>query len=261
MKQIDSPHNAIFKNLKALATNAKARREQNKVILEGIHLTHSYLLTGQLPVSCVVSRSAEDNWEVSTIITRCEQQGIPIVSVNDSQFEALSSVDNGVGVLLVIEQPVANTPEVLAESALLLDDVQDPGNVGTILRTAAAAGLTAVYCSPQTAALWSPKVLRAAMGAHFVLKTYENVDLSKVIESATVPIYATTLQAKKSIYEVDLSGEVAWIVGNEGQGVSTELLGKSVEQVIIPQNSEVESLNVAAATAVCVFEQRRQRTA
>lgn len=260
MKYISSSQNPIFKNLKALATSAKARREQNQVILEGIHLTHSYLLTGAMPVSCVISKSAEDNWEVSTIITRCEQQNIPLLQVNDSQFQMLSSVNNGIGVLLVIEQPAAIPPETLNESALLLDGVQDPGNVGTILRTAAAAGLKSVYCSPETAAAWSPKVLRAAMGAHFALTIYENINLNEVIKGATVPIYATTLQAKQTIYEVDLSRESAWIVGNEGQGVSAELLREPVEQVIIPQNSDVESLNVAAATAVCLFEQRRQQS-
>lgn len=258
MKQITSSQNPIYKNLKSLATNAKARREQGQTLLEGVHLVQSYLQTGTTPINCVVSESAQTNREVSSIIYICEEREIPLLHVTDQQFQALSSVDNGIGVLLVIEQPKTTTPAILDQSALLLDNVQDPGNVGTILRTAAAAGIKAVYCSPQTAAVWSPKVLRAGMGAHFALTVYENVELAEVIQAATVPVYATTLQATQTIYEVDLSGPAAWIVGNEGQGVSSALLDLKVEQVIIPQNPDVESLNVAAATAICLFEQRRQ---
>lgn len=260
MKQINSAHNPLFKNLKALASSSKARREQNQTILEGIHLAYSYLRTGELPVLCVVARSAEDNFEVAAIVARCESLDVDVLVVSDQQFSAVSLVNNGIGLLLVVKQPESVKVEVLGQSSVLLDSVQDPGNVGTILRTAAAAGIEAVYCSAETAAIWSPKVLRAGMGAHFALKIYENVDLAEVIKTATVPVYATTLQAKQSIYDTDLTKAVAWIVGNEGQGVSRELLSLEVEQVIIPQNSEVESLNVAAATAVCLFEQYRQRS-
>ena len=258
MKEISSPQNPIFKSLKALATSAKVRREQGQTIIEGIHLVQSYLQTGATPVSCVVGESAKKNREVSAIIYKCEEEDIPLLFVTDSQFQALSSVDNGVGLLLVIDQPNEAAPATLSQSALLLDDVQDPGNVGAILRTAAAAGLKAIYCSPQTASVWSPKVLRAGMGAHFNLSIYENVDLAELIEKAGVPVYATSLQATNTIYEQDLSGAGAWIVGNEGQGVSDSLMSLNVHKVIIPQSEGVESLNVAAATAVCLFEHRRQ---
>lgn len=258
MKHISSAQNPIYKNLKALAASAKVRREQNQTILEGVHLADSYLQTNAEPLNCVMSQSAQENPEVSVLVSRCEALNVPVLLLSDQQFRTLSSVDNGVGLLLVIEQPSVDTPAVLDQSAALLDSVQDPGNVGAILRTAAAAGLTTVYCSPQTAAIWSPKVLRAGMGAHFALTIHENVDLATVVSAATIPVYATTLQATQSIYEVDLSGPAAWIVGNEGQGVSATLLNANVQQVIIPQNPKVESLNVAAATAVCLFEQQRQ---
>lgn len=260
MKHISSAQNPVYKQLKALATSAKARREQHTTILEGIHLADSFLQTGALPTMCAVSETALTNSEVAAVITAIEQHSdIEIIQLSNQQFRALSSVDNGIGLLLVIEQPVLTAPEVLSESALLLDNVQDPGNVGTILRTAAAANITTVYCSPGTAAIWSPKVLRAGMGAHFALTIYENVNLATLAAQAKVPVYATTLQARQTIYDVDLSEPAAWIVGNEGQGVSSALLTNSVTQVIIPQNLQVESLNVAAATAVCLFEQRRQR--
>jgi len=261
MKYINSPQNPVFKNLKALATSSKFRREQSQTIIEGIHLAASYLQSGKLPVTCVVSQLAIDNKEVAEIISTCETSEVNILAVSDQQFRAISSVENGVGLLFVVTIPKADAVPVLNASALLLDGVQDPGNVGAILRVAAAAGAENVYCSPETAAIWSPKVLRAGMGAHFVLNIYENVSLTDVIAAAEIPVYATTLQAKQSIYDVSLNQPVAWIVGNEGQGVSAELLKLSVEQVIIPQNFDVESLNVATATAVCLFEQRRQSLA
>ena len=258
MKHISSSQNPIYKNLKALTTSAKTRREENQTILEGIHLADSYLQSGATPLNCVVSESTYGNEEVAAIIARCEELDSQVLLVTDPQFKALSGVDNGIGVLLVIEQPKASTISPIQQSSLLIDGVQDPGNVGAMLRTAAAAGVTTIYASPQTASIWSPRVLRAAMGAHFGLTIYENVDLATAISQATIPVYATTLQATKSLYELDLKGSAAWIFGNEGQGVSEDLIRANVEQVIIPQNTEVESLNVAAATAVCLFEQRRQ---
>lgn len=259
MKQISSPQNPIFKNLKALATSAKARREEGLVLLEGIHLADSFLQTGALPVNCVVSESSQQNAEVTAIVEKCEQNDIQTLLVTDQQFQSLSTVENGVGLLLVIEKSNIAVPDVLNESALLLDSVQDPGNVGAILRTAAAAGLKTIYCSPQTASVWSPKVLRAGMGAHFALTIYEDVNLTELIKTAQITVYATTLQASETIYKQNLSTAGAWIVGNEGQGVSEALLQLNVTQVIIPQSEGVESLNVAAATAVCLFEQRRQQ--
>ena len=258
MKQISSSQNPVFKNLRTLATSAKARREQNQTILEGIHLADAYLQNGGQPVSCVIGYTAHNNPEVFAIADRLEQLGVPVMVMSDSQVNTLGGVENGVGLVLVIEQPKAEAPAILDHSALLLDNVQDPGNVGAILRTAAAAGVTSVYCSAQTAAVWSPKVLRAGMGAHFAVKVYENSDLAALIKNAGVPVYATSLEATQTIYELDLSQASAWIVGNEGQGVSRELLNLAVKKVIIPQAVGVESLNVAAATAVCLFEQRRQ---
>lgn len=259
MKQVSSSQNPPYKNFKALMTSAKERREQHKAVIEGIHLADSYIQTGALPAMCVVGHSAQENHEVAAIIAHCEGRDVHVLVISDHHFRAVSGLENGISVALIIDQPVVSMPAALDQSALLIDGVQDPGNFGTILRTAASAGITSVYCSSETAGAWSPKTLRAGMGAHFALNIYENVDLAEVVEASNVPIYATTLQAQKSIYEVDLSQPAAWIVGNEGRGVSASLLSLSVEQVIIPQNTEVESLNVAAATAVCLFEQRRQQ--
>ena len=149
-------------------------------------------------------------------------------------------------------------PETLTQSAVMLDNLQDPGNLGSILRSAAAAGVEYVFCSRGTAFAWSPKVLRAGMGAHFLLKIFENADLDELIRKARVPVLATSSHADKLLYEIDLKSPVAWLFGHEGKGVSAELLALASYRVAIPHRGAVESLNVAASAAVCLFEQVRQ---
>lgn len=261
MQSITSSQNPRYKELKALITQAKARREAGRTVLEGVHLAQSYLDAQLTPKLCVVSESGLDNAEVAAIVERCDDLQVEYLMVTDRQFGSLSVVRNGIGIMLVIDTPQPSDSSSLSSDALLLDGVQDPGNLGTILRTSAAAGVSEIYCSANTASAWAPKVLRAGMGAHFGLTIHENVDLSELISTATVPVLATTLQASASIYEADLTRPVAWIVGNEGQGVDESLLKDNVTQVNIPQAPNVESLNVSAATAVCLFEQVRQRRA
>ena len=260
MTHISSTQNPQYKHLKQLMTSARARREAGQTVLEGIHLSQSYLQNGGVPAFCALSDSATDNDEVQALLDTLDSLRVYYLVLSDAHFKAISSVENGIGFLLVIEPPRLDSRKALTTDAVLLDAVQDPGNVGTILRTAAAAGVTNVYCSAGTASAWSPKVLRAGMGAQFTLKIYENVDLVQLIQVSKVPVLATSLTAENSIYQADLMQPLAWLLGNEGQGVSAELLALKVEKVIIPQAENVESLNVSMAAAVCLFEQRRQRS-
>jgi TrmH family RNA methyltransferase len=161
--------------------------------------------------------------------------------------------------VFVIDTPQPQLPKYLSTSAVLLDGVQDPGNVGSILRSAGAAGIKQVWCSPGTAFCWSPKVLRAAMGAHFVLEIFENADLPALVRDAKVPVLATSGYAAECLYDVELAGPVAWVLGHEGQGVSDALLNLASRRVAVPHAGQVESLNVAACAAVCFFEQLRQQ--
>lgn len=261
MKRISSSQNPVLKNLRALGSSAKARRDQGQTILEGVHLAESYLASGQLPELCVVSDSSTEVSEVAAILRTCTNRGVRVALVNDSLFRSISTVENSISIIFVINTPEATPSQPIMQTSLLLDTVQDPGNLGTMLRTAAAAGVRQVYCSAGTTAAWAPKVLRAGMGAHFALTVYESCDLAGVIREAEIPVYATTLEAKTTIYEADLSSACAWVMGSEGQGVSRDLLALNVGQLYIPQAAGVESLNVAAAAAVCLFEQRRQQLA
>ena len=260
MKQITSAKNPLFKDIKSIAHTAKARRERAVAFIEGVHLSESFLAARCIPVWCIVSESALDNTEVKSIVDRCNAQGVEIVLLGDSLFAAMSTVETAVGVALVVSVSSMLPSVPITENALILDDVQDPGNVGTILRTAAAAGVKEIYCSPATASLWSPKVLRAGMGAHVALKLHEQCDIRQLIEAAKLPVFATSLDTQTTLYESDVSKGAVWVFGNEGQGVSSDILMMpQVRKVFIPQTSGVESLNVAAATAVCLFEQRRQQ--
>jgi TrmH family RNA methyltransferase len=259
MKTISSRDNAFYKELKQLATSAQARRKAGRSLLDGVHLCQAWLDLKGLPLNCLVSVEALANPEVAAIVGRVEAGHGHVTALPDPLFGALSQVEHGVHLLFLVETPQPQAPAQLAQSAVLLDGVQDPGNVGSILRSAGAAGIEQVFCSPGTAFCWSPKVLRAAMGAHFVLEIFENVDLASLVRGARVPVLATSGYAAQQLWELDLRGPGAWLLGHEGQGVSSELLLLATHRVAIPHLGRVESLNVAACAAVCLFEQARQQ--
>ena len=279
LRSIQSRDNAQYKQLRQWASSAQARRKSGMTLLDGVHLCEAWLQHRGVPDLCVVAESALSHPEVAALVAQCESNANSNVKSNsntnsyagaaecvllpDALFTPLGQVEHGVGILFAVKVPDAassgHASPSLQSAALLLDSVQDPGNLGTILRTAAAAGIQEIYCGPGTAAAWSPKVLRAGMGAHFVLEITEDVDLVQLIQQASVPVYATQLDAAKTIYTADLRAPAAWVFGHEGQGVSEQLLALATERLTIPQSSQVESLNVAASVAICLFEQRRQQ--
>lgn len=261
IKHIQSRDNAQYKEVRQLATSSQARRKAGKTLLDGIHLCEAWLRHRGSPLLCVAGESAQRQSEASQLIAACVSQGTPVMLLPDALFAPLSQVEHGIALLFVVHTPASVSKAVLDAPALLLDGLQDPGNLGSILRTAAAAGIAQVFCGPETVFAWSPKVLRAGMGAHFALHIIEGADLSTLIRNATVPVYATTAHAQGTLYELDLRGPLAWLFGQEGRGVAPELLALASKTVAIPQASAVESLNVAASVAICLFEQRRQQLA
>lgn len=183
--------------------------------------------------------------------------------LDDRLFDQLDIMPSPSPMLAVVETP---RPALLASGPdhdlVILDRIQDPGNVGTILRTAAAAGIRTVLTTAGTAACWAPKVLRAGMGGHFVLDIHENIPLDQLkAQVGALPLAGTVLQDGQSLYATDLRQPLAWVFGNEGEGIDPELQAQLGCRLTIPQDPGVESLNVAASAAVCLFEQRRQRLA
>jgi len=260
MKTISSRENPLFKELKLLASSSQARRKAGRTLLDGVHLCEAYLQQVGKPSLCVVAEAAQAHPEVAALVQRCEYERVACVLLPDALHAALSQVEHGVGLLFVVDTPRTALPQRLKSSAVLLDNLQDPGNLGSILRSAAAAGIHQVFCSKGTVFAWSPKVLRAGMGAHFVLEIHENVDLLELAANASVPLLATSSHADVRIYDLDLHGEAAWLFGHEGQGVSAVLMERATHRVSIPHLGPVESLNVAASAAICLFEQVRQKS-
>lgn len=261
IKSIYSRENPLYKELKQLASSGQSRRKAGRTILDGVHLCDAYLEHVGMPPLCVIGETAQTMDEVASILARCMKGNVPCIVVPDRMYGALSQVEHGVDLLFVVDIPRLEQTPALMQSAVLLDGVQDPGNLGSILRSAAAAGIDEIYCNPGTASAWSPKVLRSGMGAHFLLRIFEGIDLSRLVEHSAIPVIATGLQARRQLYEVDLKSPVAWLFGHEGQGVSADLLERATHQVVIPHLGKVESLNVAASAAICFFEQVRQRMA
>lgn len=260
IKSITSRDNPQYKELKLLATRPPARRKLRRTLLDGVHLCEAYLHHIGIPELCVVSEQGKTHPEVSKLLAECEARQAQCICLPEALYRALSQVENGVDLLFIVKTPEIQAAGKLDHAAVLLDNVQDPGNVGSIVRSAAAAGIEHIYCGGGTVFAWSPKVLRAGMGAHFLLHIHESVDLLALMRDAEVPVLATSSHADRSIYEVNLRKPLAWLFGHEGQGVSEELLACATEKVAIPHRGAMESLNVAASAAVCFFEQLRQNT-
>lgn len=259
MKLISSRENSLYKELKHLASNSHARRRAGRTLLDGVHLCEAYLHQVGTPFLCLISESSLSHREVASLVEVCQKRKAQCITLVDTLYDGLSQVENGVGILFVVDVPQPAMPSDVRESAVILDNLQDPGNLGSILRSAAAAGIKNIFCSKGTVGAWSPKVLRSGMGAHFFLNIFENLDLSAFFRSLTIPILATSSYAQKRIYDVDLKQPIAWVFGHEGQGVSSELMEAATFQVSIPHHSSMESLNVAACAAICLFEQVRQK--
>ena len=255
MKLISSRDNPFFKELAKLSSSAKFRREENKTLLDGAHLLSAYVGSGQVPRHILLSAAASQDAEIAALLEKLDQ--VPVTQLDDKLFAELSELKTPTGIIALIAIPEALP--VRSRFALLLEDIQDPGNLGSMLRSAAAAGCDAVFLSPACADVWSPKVLRAAMGGHFVLRVCPQQDLSKMAQDFAGRLFATDLQAERVLYDLDLRGDVAFMVGNEGAGLSSGLSLLATERVSIPMPGKVESLNAAAATAICLFEAVRQR--
>ena len=256
MKQITSRDNATFKSLHNLVDNAREQRQRRQTLIDGIHLLEVYRQSGGRPQALLLAESAQANPEVMALAA--DFADVDTLCLKDSLFRELSGVATPTGIAAVIDIPEAD-PRLPQETCVMLDAVQDAGNVGSILRTAAAAGVRDVLLGPGCAGAWTPRVLRAAQGAHFSLNISEQVDLSTVLRQLSMPGVATVVDDATSLYELDLNRPVAWLLGNEGAGLSPDLQARAKIRATIPLAAATESLNVAAAAAICLFEGRRQR--
>lgn len=253
-KHITSRDNSLFKQLKRLSDNARERRKSNETLLDGAHLLNAYIEHIGMP-KLLITAEGESTNEVIGLLQHLED--IPTVMFTTLMFAELSPVATPSGILALVDIPQLELPEQ-ADFVLMLEDIQDPGNLGSMLRSAAAAGVQAVYLSPGCTDAWSPKALRGGQGAQFVLPLVERAPLVETVQAFDGQVLATTLQGE-SLYALDLQQPTAFIIGNEGAGLGHALVAAASHEVRIPMAGQVESLNAAAATAVCLFEASRQK--
>lgn len=260
MKKISSRENPDFRLLSKVAAGKRVPGERSgaapRIVLEGVHLCEAWLAKGGKPELAFFDEERLGHPEVAALLKNVDQAAVRFCP--PSLLRSASQVVHGQGVMFLVRASRPTPPERIDRNCLWLDRVQDPGNMGTLLRTAAAAGICEVYASKGCVAAWSPKVLRSAQGAHFVLQIYEEQDLHAIREKLRIPLLATALHDAQTIYAAELPRDAAWVFGNEGRGVDAALIAAADQRLYIPQSPAVESLNVAVAAGVCLFEQRRR---
>lgn len=256
VKFISSSQNQDYKYWLSLAKHKQAKND-DLIIIEGEHLCSAWLEHKGQPEYLIIDENLHNSGRFNDLWVGCVNSKKIVLSANLTN--AMTQVKHGIGLFFVVKKPYFDLPEKFDQNIVCLDRVQDPGNLGTLLRTTAAAGISQVLLSNGCAGAWSPKVLRSAQGAHFALAIYESIDLHMILSKSNINVCCTSLDQSQDLYKLDLTGDVAWIFGNEGQGVAKSLVDICNTKVKIPQSDQVESLNVAAAAAVCLFEQRRQR--
>jgi len=257
LKILASAHNDTVKHLVRLIENARERRREGVMVLEGIHLAQSAQQAGVVFEQVFVNLRAADRPEVAALRSALATP-VRTFGLDEGLFARVSALSSAPEILAVVRRPVPARPQA-GLSRVLLEDIQDPGNMGTILRSAAAAAVTEIFLGAGCVDVYSPKVLRAGMGAHFALSIHEQADLATELQGFAGTRLVTSLAGDRSLYAQDLRGPVAFVFGNEGAGVSPALHGIADVRVRIPMPGRAESLNVAMAATLCLFEKVRQQ--
>jgi TrmH family RNA methyltransferase len=256
VKRIESADNPRFKSLRQLVDSSRERKKSGLTVLDGIHLVQAYQRGIGTPEQIWVSESGSNNTEIKQILN--DSSSVQALRLSDRLFDQLSQLATPTGIVAVVKTPRPRPAPADMAACVLLEDIQDPGNLGSILRTAAAAGVRHVLLSKSSVHAWAPRVLRAGMGAHFMLDIHEQADLLAIVATFKGKVVATSRSASRSLFDTDLTGRIAFAFGNEGAGLSPGLLRSASSTVAIPMPGALDSLNVAAAAAVCLFERVRQ---
>ena len=258
MKSITSATNPAFKAWLRLAEHPREARLQRRALAEGPHLAQA-ALDASFAVEAVLLRHGAVSGEAARLAETAMAGGAAGYELAAALYDRISPVEHGAGLMLVTHVPKRTLPEKGAGDMIYLDGVQDPGNAGTLLRTAAAAGIGDVFAGPATAALWAPKTLRAGQGVHFRLRLHEQVAAASLPGVLAGEWIGADARGGEPLWSTPLpAGPVGWIFGGEGAGLSPAARGVCGRLVSIPIEAAVESLNVAAAAAVCLFERRRR---
>lgn len=263
---ITSITNKQIKNVISLQKKSKERRKQNVFVVEGIRLVVEAPIQNikALYVSeeIVGSDAFEDNLIIKDFMSRCEENLVSVEIVSKNVFKAMSDTVSPQGVLAIVERCDYKL-DVNNSSFLMLEDIQDPGNLGTLFRTAEAAGIDAVIMSDGCVDLYNPKTIRSTMGTiyrmpHIKCSKAEWQDIMNTLCDNGFNIYGASLGALSSYYEVDMREKCAFVIGNEGNGITKDTLKRTIP-LIIPMEGKIESLNAAMAGGILMYEMNRQR--
>jgi TrmH family RNA methyltransferase len=255
MSVITSRDNPRVRRWRDLARDAGERRKHGRAIIEGENLIAAFLESGREVESLMLSKAASSRPEFVALATQC---GTAPSVLSDSLFRSIVDVETPAGIAAEIAIPARGGELKSADSCVLLDAIQDTGNVGTILRSAAAFGIRHAVLGKGCADAWSPKVLRASAGAHFSLQILESAELSVAVSEFAGKIVCTVPSGGAALSNADLSGRIGWLLGAEGKGVSEAMKARAALKVTIPMPGGTESLNVAAAAAICFYEFSRR---
>ncbi len=266
MKLITSETNPTIKIAKRLATSNRFCKMTGTTLAEGIHLAQEILRLkaenedGVMVDQVFLSKGDyEESVEINTLIQRFEGEGIEVNVVPLYIYRQLSPVENSAGIVCQVDVPKENK-EYIEGDYVFLDRIQDPGNMGTTIRTALAAGIKNIAISKHSAWPWTPKTLRAGMGAQLYVNIWLDADLEEIKEKTGNECLLADAQEGENLYEAKWGKKpTIWVFGNEGKGISEELLESGDKKLLIPIAPQAESLNVGAAAAVCLFEQKRRR--
>ena len=255
MSLLRSRDNPRVRRWHALAHDGRARRSERCTLLEGPHLLAAYLDSGARPRAVLVSESGRSLAEIAALVQRT---GIAPVMLSDALFRWLGDAATPAGLAAEIEIPAPAALPFPGGDCVFMEGIQDAGNVGAILRSAAAFGLRRAVLAPGCADPWSPKVLRAAMGGHFSLEITGVQDLAAVCGGFGGTLVCTLAKGGSPLGELPLRGDIGWIFGAEGRGVGSATAAMARLRATIPLAPGADSLNVAAAAAVCFYERARR---
>lgn len=258
MKRIESEANPRFRAWLRLAESPRQIRLAGRTLAEGVHVIEAARAAAH-PIEALLVRRGAQGEAVERLQAQLACAGVDCYELGAALFDRLSPVARSAGLIAVIGVVYGPPPHDLRADALYLDGVQDPGNVGALLRVAAASGVRHVLAGPGTAALWAPKVVRAGQGAHFGIVLYDVVDPADLKRALAGPWFGADAHAPRSLWETPLpTGPIGWIFGAEGRGLSASARAVCDAYVTIPMEATVESLNVVSAASVCLFERRRR---
>ena len=255
---ITSSQNSKIKLVRALLGRAKERREAGAFVVEGVRLVEEAVNSDWKFQLALYDESLNERGKSQ--VERLTARGVDVETVSESLMKSLSETETPQGILAVLSDsrlPIPDTPNFL----LIPDQIRDPGNLGTLLRTAAATGVQAVLIPPETTDAFAPKIVRSGMGAHFQLPIHSMTweEIRQASKSANLHVYLANMDGK-SCWETDLRLPLALVIGGEAEGASEEARKLANQQISIPMMGKMESLNAGVAGSMLMFEVVRQRS-